>query len=77
MVEKLGDVRYFYSRGGARVLKIVSFYLFRYRSGRVEDHDDEVEEALWVPLEEAPERLAYPGEREIAATALSRLAVGR
>jgi 8-oxo-dGTP pyrophosphatase MutT (NUDIX family) len=75
-VEKLGDVRYWYARDGDRVLKVVSFFLFRYRSGRLEDHDDEVEEALWIPLEEAPERLAYRGEKDMARTALSRLAKG-
>jgi 8-oxo-dGTP pyrophosphatase MutT (NUDIX family) len=75
-VEKLGDVRYWYARDGDRVLKVVSFFLFRYRSGRLEDHDDEVEEALWIPLEEAPERLAYRGEKDMARTALSQLAKG-
>jgi 8-oxo-dGTP pyrophosphatase MutT (NUDIX family) len=75
-VEKLGDIRYWYARDGDRVLKIVSFFLFRYRSGRLEDHDDEVEEALWIPLEEAPARLAYRGEKDMAKTALSRLAKG-
>ena len=75
-VEKLGDVRYWYARDGDRVLKVVSFFLFRYRSGRLEDHDDEVEEALWIPLEEAPKRLAYRGEKDMARTALSQLAKG-
>ena len=75
-VEKLGDIRYWYARDGDRVLKIVSFFLFRYRSGRLEDHDHEVEEALWIPLEEAPARLAYGGEKDMAKTALSRLAKG-
>ena len=75
-VEKLGDVRYWYARDGDRVLKVVSFFLFRYRSGRLEDHDDEVEDALWIPLEEAPERLAYRGEKDMARTALSQLAKG-
>ena len=36
------------------MLKLVAFFLFRYRSGNVEDHDHEVEEALWIPLDEAP-----------------------
>jgi 8-oxo-dGTP pyrophosphatase MutT (NUDIX family) len=75
-VEKLGDIRYWYARDGDRVLKIVSFFLLRYRSGRLEDHDHEVEEALWIPLEEAPARLAYRGEKEMAETALSQLAKG-
>jgi 8-oxo-dGTP pyrophosphatase MutT (NUDIX family) len=77
LVEKLGDIRYWYARGGERVMKIVSFFLFRYRSGSIADHDHEVEEALWIPLDEAPGRLAYKGEREMAESALSRLAEGR
>jgi 8-oxo-dGTP pyrophosphatase MutT (NUDIX family) len=75
-VEKLGDIKYWYARDGDRVMKIVSFFLFRYRSGRLEDHDHEVEEALWIPLEEAPERLAYRSEKDIAETALSRVTQG-
>ena len=35
LVEKLGDVRYWYSRDGERVMKNVAFFLFRYRSGSV------------------------------------------
>jgi 8-oxo-dGTP pyrophosphatase MutT (NUDIX family) len=77
LVEKLGDIRYWYARDGKRVTKVVSFFLFRYRSGSVADHDHEVEEALWIPLDEAPGRLAYKGEREMARSALSRLGEGR
>jgi 8-oxo-dGTP pyrophosphatase MutT (NUDIX family) len=73
LVEKLDDIRYWYARDGERVMKIVSFFLFRYRGGSVENHDHEVEEALWIPLEEAPGRLAYKGEKEMAAIALSRI----
>ena len=76
LVEKLGDIKYWYARDGDRVMKIVSFFLFRYRSGKLADHDHEVEEALWIPLEEAPERLAYKSEKEIAQAALSRLVPG-
>jgi 8-oxo-dGTP pyrophosphatase MutT (NUDIX family) len=77
VVDQLGDVKYWYVRGGKRVAKVVTFFLFRYRSGNVADHDHEVEEALWIPLDEAPERLAYRSEKEIAQTALSRVASGK
>jgi 8-oxo-dGTP pyrophosphatase MutT (NUDIX family) len=77
LVEKLGDVRYWYQRDGERVLKVVSFFLFRYRSGSVRDHDHEVDSAEWVPLEDAPRLLAYKGEREMAEAALSRLSPDR
>lgn len=73
LVEKLGDVRYFYQRDGQRIFKMVRFYLFDYRSGALEDHDDEVEEARWMPLEEAARALSYRGEREMVQRALSAI----
>jgi 8-oxo-dGTP pyrophosphatase MutT (NUDIX family) len=72
MVEKLGDVRYWYMRGGRRISKIVSFFLLDYVSGELDDHDHEVEHAEWMALEEAARALTYKGERGMAAAALSR-----
>jgi 8-oxo-dGTP pyrophosphatase MutT (NUDIX family) len=77
LVEKLGDVRYWYQREGQRVLKVVSFFLFRYRSGSVRNHDHEVDSAEWVPLEDAPHLLTYKGEREMAELAMSASAQPR
>lgn len=75
MLEKLDDIKYWYSRDGARVFKVVSFYLLAYRSGSVGNHQpEEVEGAEWIPLEEAPARLSYRGEKEMARAALSKLA---
>jgi ADP-ribose pyrophosphatase YjhB (NUDIX family) len=71
-VDRLGEVRYWYRRAGERVLKTVTFFLFVYSSGSVDDHDDEVVWAGWIPLADAPERLSYEGEREMAAKALAR-----
>jgi 8-oxo-dGTP pyrophosphatase MutT (NUDIX family) len=75
---KLGDVKYVYTRrGGVRVFKVVSFYLLRYRRGRIDDvpatFRHEVAEARWLPLDEAPRLLAYGGEKEMAKKALARL----
>jgi 8-oxo-dGTP pyrophosphatase MutT (NUDIX family) len=74
---KLGDVRYVYTRRGERIFKVVSFYLVRYRRGRINDVPSrfrhEVAEARWLPLEEAPRLLAYGGEREMARNALATL----
>ncbi|HMJ32685.1 MAG TPA: NUDIX hydrolase [Baekduia sp.] len=70
---ELGAVRYWYMRGGQRIAKQVDFFLFRYRAGDVADHDDEVEEARWMPLAEAATRLSYDGERTMAARALSQI----
>jgi 8-oxo-dGTP pyrophosphatase MutT (NUDIX family) len=74
---KLGDVRYVYTRRGIRVFKVVSFFLVRYRRGRIDDvpanFRHEVAEARWLPLEEAPRLLAYGGERDMAKIALANL----
>ena len=77
LVDSLGDVSYWYVRKGERRFKVVSFYLMRYRSGSVEDHDHEVKAARWIPLDEAPARLTYPGERDIARRAISTLESSR
>ena len=75
LVEKLDDIRYWYTRDGARVLKVVSFFLLAYRSGSLRDYQrEEVDGAEWIPLEDAPQRLAYRGEKQMARAALSKVA---
>ena len=78
---KLGDVRYVYTRrGGERVFKVVSFYLLRYRRGRLGDLPPElafeVAEARWLPADEASRLLAYKGQKDMAEKALARLREG-
>ena len=77
VIAKLGDIKYVYSRSwgdGQRVFKIVSFYLMRYRSGRINqiapEMRIEVARAGWVPLEDAAKLLAYKGEKQMAQRAL-------
>jgi 8-oxo-dGTP pyrophosphatase MutT (NUDIX family) len=77
LITKLGDSKYVYVRSWGdweRVFKIVSFYLLRYESGRIDHIADEmrieVARARWVRLEEAPKLLAYGGEKQMARKAL-------
>ena len=72
VLERLGDVEYWYRRGGVRVFKTVSFYLCEYLSGDTADHDHEVDDARWMPLERARTELSYPGERRLIERALSK-----
>jgi 8-oxo-dGTP pyrophosphatase MutT (NUDIX family) len=77
LVEKLGDIKYWYVRkwsDGERVFKVVSFFLLRYLSGSLNDYQRaEVDGAEWIPLADAPKLLAYRGEKEMAELALSKL----
>ena len=79
-IVKLADIKYVYVRSwgdGERVFKIVSFYLLRYESGRIDNIADdmriEVACAKWVRLEDAPKLLAYRGEKQMARKALEYL----
>lgn len=66
---RLGEVRYWYQRDGRRIAKLVVFFLCEYVAGELSDHDHEVEEARWMPLDEAERELSYRGERGMVALA--------
>jgi 8-oxo-dGTP pyrophosphatase MutT (NUDIX family) len=76
LITKLGDIKYVYVRSWGnrgRVFKVVSFYLLRYHSGQIDDiRPDmriEVQRALWIPLDQAVQKLAYQGERKMVERA--------
>ena len=73
VVDSLGEVKYWYQRGGRRIAKVVEFFLLRYVSGDVGDHDHEVEQARWIPATQAATTLTYDGERKMVRKALARL----
>jgi 8-oxo-dGTP pyrophosphatase MutT (NUDIX family) len=69
LLDKLGDVRYWYQRDGKRIAKVVSFFLFAYVAGEPGGDPFEVEETRWMPFEEAERALSYRGEREMVSLA--------
>ena len=70
LIEK---VEYWYqaTRSGVRVRyhKYVYFYLMWYEDGDVANHDHEVNEARWFPLEQAMSELAFKSERSVVLKA--------
>jgi len=80
-IAKLGDSKYTYTRkwgDGQRVFKIVSFYLMRYHTGRIDEIKlamrIEVARARWVRLQDAPKLLAYGGEKQMVRRAIEYVA---
>ncbi len=67
VVGKLGYIEYWFRSPEDKILyhKFVDFYLLEYRSGEVEKHDWEVEQARWFPIEEAIKRISFDNERDI------------
>ncbi len=62
---------YFTSKHDQRIRyhKFVYFFLMRYRSGDVSDHDFEVNEARWVEINEAQQMLSFKNEQQVVAKA--------
>lgn len=73
LIAPIDRVEYWYlaMERGARVRfhKFVHFFLLRFSSGDVRDHDTEVNEARWIEIEEACAMLAFKGERAVALRA--------
>ena len=81
VVTKLGDIKYVYVRkwsDGARVFKVVSFYLLRYLGGEIgniaQAMKHEVRSARWLPLADTERMLAYKGEKDMVKKAAEWLA---
>jgi 8-oxo-dGTP pyrophosphatase MutT (NUDIX family) len=80
LITKLADIKYVYVRTWGdqqRVFKIVSFYLLKYKSGRIDEISPnmriEVKHARWIPLEGAEKALTYKGEKDMARRAVEYL----
>jgi 8-oxo-dGTP pyrophosphatase MutT (NUDIX family) len=69
LVAPLERIEYWYiwTHGGDRdrIHKLVYFFLFRYTSGSTDDHDDEVDEARWLSLDDARKLLSFENERRV------------
>lgn len=79
-VGPLETIEYWYygRRGASRIRyhKFVHFFLMRYLSGDVADHDHEVTEARWVDIDEAAPMLTFKSEREVVQQAAALLREG-
>jgi 8-oxo-dGTP diphosphatase len=69
IIEKIDQIKYFYAHKEkdvtTRIFKIVYFFLMEYTGGDVSDHDKEVDDCRWFPIDEAIEKIEYKDEREI------------
>ena len=72
ILERLGDITYWFSVRGVRHHKTVHFYLLEATGGRLEDHDWENDFADWVPEAEALQWMSFASETAIVERALER-----
>lgn len=77
LIGPIGRTEYWFiaDRDGvrARFHKFVHWFLMRYVSGDVADHDHEVDEARWVDADEALKMLVFKNEREVVQKAVAMI----
>jgi 8-oxo-dGTP pyrophosphatase MutT (NUDIX family) len=79
IIEPLEVIEYWYvgDQAGRRIRfhKKVHFFLMHYLGGDVADHDHEVIDARWMPIDEAIEKLSFKNERMVVEKARGLIGV--
>lgn len=78
VVVPLGEPEaYWFVHNGVRIHKRVYYFLMKYASGSIDDHDHEIEAVRWVTLEQGEELLAFKGAREMLRRAHALITVSK
>jgi len=70
ILERVGDVEYWFMQTGTRIHKTVHYFLMGATGGALERHDHEFDEVRWVDLSEAEALMSHESERRVVAAAL-------
>ncbi|MBI5682013.1 MAG: NUDIX hydrolase [Deltaproteobacteria bacterium] len=69
IIKNIGHIQYFYCHKEndemIRFFKIVYFFLMEYADGDVQDHDTEVTDCQWFPIDDAIQLVRYEDEKGI------------
>ena len=69
IIKLIDHIQYFYAHKEAeetkRFFKIVYFFLMEYTQGDVKNHDSEVNDCQWFPIDDAIKLVEYKDEKEI------------
>ena len=72
ILEKLGEIKYYYQLKGEKIFKIVIFFFMETRDEELK-HEWEVKEAQWFESDEALEKIEYENSKSLIAKAISEI----
>jgi 8-oxo-dGTP pyrophosphatase MutT (NUDIX family) len=77
--EKLGVVDYWFvwRPDEVRYHKYVHYFLMSFVDGDTQAHDDEAEDVVWMPIDEAIRRMTHTNERRLVSAADPNAAAGQ
>lgn len=65
IIKPLTPITYWYVYEGEKRKKTVYYFLMEYVSGDITDHDWEMENVEWLPIDKVEERLTYPSDKKV------------
>ncbi len=65
IIQALPPTEYFYQFEGEKIKKKVTYFLMEYVSGDPGDHDWEMEDAQWIPIEKTKEKLSFKSDQSV------------
>lgn len=66
IIEKIDSITvFFYNQEKQKVVKNIVFYLMKWLEDKPDGYGPETEKTLWLPFEEAREKLTFDSEKEI------------
>ena len=63
IIKKLTPVKYFYTWKGEKRLKTVTYFLMKYISGNIKNHDWEMMDVEWLGKKDVEKRLTYKSDK--------------
>lgn len=70
ILDKVGYSKYVYTFNNEKIFKVVTYFLMKYKSGDIEDHDFEVEESGWYEVKEALKQLSFSQDKVLLKKAV-------
>lgn len=65
VVQTLETIEYFFRAGDTMIQKRVDFYLMQYIDGDIQPQLSEVDDAVWVDLDESISRASFDSEKKL------------
>jgi len=63
IVKEINPVTYWFVFEKEKIRKTVYYYLMEFVGGDIEEHDNEMEEVIWLPIDEVGEKLTYKSDK--------------
>ncbi len=73
IIDKVGYSKYVYTLNGEKIFKVVTYYLMKYISGDIKDHDWEVSDIGWFVPDDALKQLTFPHDKDLLRLAMEKI----